>query len=106
VHVSKSHVLGIGCLSPRLDSGLGLIGNCHNGPPGKFGFFQKIGKFGKNRINSITFFFFARFKKVRTFFEEKFEQSSNKVRTSFEETVRTLQSKFLRDASFSDGVYL
>jgi hypothetical protein len=59
--------------------------------PGKFVFFRKIGKFGKNRINSISFFFFARFEKVRSssnnssnFFWRKvrikFEQSSNELR--------------------------
>jgi hypothetical protein len=44
------------------------------------------------------------------FFEQKFElflkKSLNKVRTNFKETVQTLLSKFLRDASFSDGVNL
>jgi hypothetical protein len=58
---------------------------------GKVRFFRKIAKFGKKRINSKTFFFFARFKKVRSssnkssnFFWRKvwtkFEQSSNKLR--------------------------
>jgi hypothetical protein len=43
------------------------------GPPGKFVFFSKNGKFHKNQINSKTFFFLVRFEKVRSSSNKMFE---------------------------------
>jgi hypothetical protein len=76
---------------------------------GKVRFFSKNWKIWQKSNKFQNVFLFRTIQKSSNFFEQKFElflkKSSNKVWRNFEETVRTLLSKFLRDASFSDGVY-
>jgi hypothetical protein len=68
-----------------------MCNNNNYGPPGKFVFFRKIWKFGKNRINSKTFFFFARFEKVRSSSNKSSNFFWRKVRTKFEQSSNELR---------------